>query len=212
MKAHLYEEREVIAEPTIRQFLIVQTEGARHVSRLVEHYSLPVILAVGYRVRPSRGTQLRRWATTQLEELLERIRDIRASERMFYQKITDIYAQCSADYDPDGEVTRRFYATVQNKLHWAIHGHTAAELIRDRARSEQPNMGLESWKNAPAGRIRKADVNVAKNYLDESELRELNRVVTMYLDCACCAHGIARHSLRSCRPFFLPARPSSFPF
>jgi hypothetical protein len=103
---------------------------------------------------------------------------------MFYQKITDIYAQCSVDYDPGAEVTKRFYRTVQNKLHWAIHGHTAAELIQERAHAAHPNMGLKTWKNAPSGKIRKADVNVAKNYLDEDELRELNRVVAMYLDFA----------------------------
>lgn len=207
----IFEDREVRPEATVKNFLTVQQEGERQVNRAVEHYSLPVILAVGYRVRSTRGTQFRRWATTQLEdllvkgfvlddarlkdgraigadayfdELLERIRDIRASERIFYQKITDIYAQCSVDYDSAADVTKRFYATVQNKLHWAIHGHTAAELIRDRAHAEQPNMGLKTWKNAPHGKIRKGDVNVAKNYLDEAELRELNRVVTMYLDFA----------------------------
>jgi len=205
--SNLYEEREIASEATIRQFLIVQPEGARQVSRLIDHYNLQAILAVGYRVRSLRGTQFRRWATTQLQELLvkgfvlddarlkegralgdeyfdellERIRDIRASERLFYQKITDIYAQCSIDYDKESEVTKRFYATVQNKLHWAIHHHTAAEIIQERARADKPNMGLMTWKNAPHGAIRRADVSVAKNYLTEDEIRELNRIVTMYL-------------------------------
>jgi hypothetical protein len=161
-------------------------------------------------VRSGQGTRFRQWATARLEEylvkgfvldderlkstahlgedyfeqLLERIRDIRASERRFYQKITDIYAKCSVDYDPSSEITQTFYATVQNKLHWAIHGRTAAELIHERADATKPNMGLTSWKGSPEGPIRKADVSVAKNYLDEQELRELNRVVTMYLDYA----------------------------
>lgn len=207
---NIYDERELAPEATIRKFRIVQREGARDVERLVDHYNLDMILAVGYRVRSLRGTQFRQWATTQLkelltkgfvldderlkagrtlgddhfEELLERIRDIRASERLFYQKITDLYAQCSEDYDPKADITQTFYATVQNKLHWAIHGHTAAEVIQERADADKPHMGLMIWKNAPAGRIRKADVSVAKNYLDQDELSELNRVVNMYLDYA----------------------------
>jgi hypothetical protein len=118
------------------------------------------------------------------DELLERIRDIRSSERVFYQKITDIYAQCSVDYDPDSGITHKFYATVQNKLHWAIHHHTAAELIVERADAAKPHMGLSTWKNAPEGKIRKTDVTVAKNYLNEGELKKLNRIVSMYLDYA----------------------------
>ena len=207
---NIYEEDELDPGATIRKFRIVRTEGDREVTRLLDHYALPAILAVGYRVRSSQGTRFRQWATAKLEEylvkgfvldderlkstanlgtdyfdeLIERIRDIRASERRFYQKITDIYAQCSVDYDPGSEITQTFYATVQNKLHWAIHGKTAAELIRHRADSTRPNMGLTSWRSSPSGTIRKADVSVAKNYLSEEEIRELNRVVTMYLDYA----------------------------
>jgi hypothetical protein len=206
----IYGDGELDPTATIRKFLIVQTEGTRRVRRMVDHYSLPAILAVGYRVRSFRGTQFRQWATTRLneylvkgfvldderlkagaslgadyfDELLERIRDIRASERRFYQKITDIYAQCSVDYDPKAEITQTFYATVQNKLHWAIHGHTAAELVYRRVDAGKPHLGLTTWKNAPAGRIRKSDVSVAKNFLTEEELRALNRIVTMYLDFA----------------------------
>lgn len=205
----IYEDRELDPGATIRKFRIVQTEGTRQVSRLVDHYSLDAILAVGYRVRSHRGTVFRQWATTRLsellakgftldderikaghtvggdyfDELLERIRDIRASERLFYQKITDIYTT-SIDYDPKAPLTQTFYATVQNKLHWAIHGQTAAELVRARADATSPNMGLATWKNAPRGPIRKGDVATAKNYLTEEELRELNRVVSMYLDFA----------------------------
>jgi hypothetical protein len=175
-----------------------------------QFYALDAIIAVGYRVNSYQATQFRIWATQVLkeyilkgfalddtrlkqglnwgkdyfDELLERIREIRASERRFYQKITDIYAQCSVDYDPKASVTLAFYATVQNKLHWAIHGHTAAELIKERASAEKPNMGLNTWKQAPSGKILKIDVSVAKNYLDEKELKNLNRIVTMYLDFA----------------------------
>jgi hypothetical protein len=200
---------EIDAAATIRKFRIVQTEGARQVARQVDHYNLDAILAVGYRVRSDRGTAFRQWATSRLsellvkgftmdderikagrtlgdgyfDELLERIRDIRASERMFYQKITDIYAT-SIDYDPGAGISQEFFAIVQNKLHWAIHGHTAAELVYKRADAAKPSMGLTTWKNAPHGRIRRADVTVAKNYLSEDEICELNRVVTMYLDYA----------------------------
>jgi len=203
---NVYEEGELIPEATIRKFRIVQLEGTRDVERLVDHYNLDAIIAVGYRIRSSRGTQFRQWATSTLkeylvkgfvmddqrlkegrnigadyfDELLERIRDIRASERRFYQKITDIYAT-AADYNPNAPVSKTFFATVQNKLHWAIHGHTAAELIKVRAHAEQPNMGLQSWKGQ---RVRKGDVTVAKNYLNEEELGNLNRIVTMYLDFA----------------------------
>ena len=205
----IYEDKEIAPETTIRKFRIVQAEGTRQVSRMVDHYSLEAILSVGYRVRSERGTAFRQWATARLsellvkgftidderlkagqtlgddyfDELLERIRDIRSSERMFYQKITDIYAT-SIDYDPRSGVTQTFFASVQNKLHWAIHGHTAAEIINQRADASTPNMGLATWKNAPHGLIRRADVTVAKNYLAEEEIRELNRVVTMYLDYA----------------------------
>jgi hypothetical protein len=207
---NVYQEGELPSEATIRKFLTVRTEGNRSVSRLVDHYSLPAILAIGYRVRSAQGTRFRQWATTRLdeylvkgfvmdderlksagdlgedyfEELLERIRGIRASERRFYQKITDIYAQCSVDYDPQAEITQTFYATVQNKMHWAVHGHTAAEVIRKRADATKRNMGLTTWKGSPARPIRRADVAVAKNYLNEKELGELNRIVGMYLDFA----------------------------
>lgn len=206
---NIYAEVELGSEATIRKFRIVQTEGSRQVERVVEHYSLDAILAVGYRVRSTRGTQFRQWATSTLseyltkgfvmdderlkegrsrgrdyfDELLERIRDIRASERRFYQKIADIYAT-SIDYEPNAAQTREFYATVQNKLHWAIHGRTAAEIIAERADASKPNMGLTTWKNAPGGPIRKGDVGIAKNYLNAEEIGALNRIVTMYLDYA----------------------------
>ncbi len=174
-------------------------------------YNLDAIISVGYRVNSAQATHFRIWATERLkeyiikgftmdderlknphnifgkdyfEEQLARIRDIRASERRFYQKITDIYAECSADYDARSELTKDFFATVQNKLHWAITHRTAAENIQSRADSSKPNMGLTSWKNAPAGAIRKTDVAIAKNYLDEREIEGLNRIVTMYLDYA----------------------------
>jgi hypothetical protein len=206
---NIYSEGELDPEATIRSFRIVQTEGTRQVARAIDHYNLDAILAVGYRVRSARGTAFRQWATARLsellvkgftldderlkegrslgadyfDELLERIRAIRASERMFYQKITDIYAT-SIDYDPVHPLSQTFFATVQNKLHFAIHGRTAAELIKGRADATQPHMGLTTWKNAPHGPIRKADVTVAKNYLSQPEITELNRVVTMYLDFA----------------------------
>jgi hypothetical protein len=173
-------------------------------------YNLDVIISIGYRVNSTRATQFRIWATKTLrefiikgfvldderlkngryfgkeyfDELLERIRDIRSSERRFYQKITDIYAQCSIDYDKDSDITQKFYATSQNKLHWAIHHHTAAELIVERVGSNKPNLGLTTWKNSPKGKIRKSDIMIAKNYLNENELKKLNRIVTMYLDYA----------------------------
>jgi hypothetical protein len=200
----IFDEGEVDGRATIKEFLIVGTEGSRQVTRRVDHYALPAIIALGYRVRSTAGTRFRQWATDRLaeyvvkgftmddarlksresadyfDELLERIRAIRASERRFYQKIADIYARCSVDYDGDAAITRTFYATVQNKLHFAIHGRTAAEVIRERADHTQPNMGLTTWKAGPSGPIRKADVTVAKNYLTEDELRELDRIVTMF--------------------------------
>ncbi len=207
--AHIYDEGELSTEATIRKFRIVQSEGKREVARLIDHYSLEAILAVGYRVRGERGTQFRQWATAQLQELLVkgfvmdddrlkegksigqdyfdelllRIRDIRASERRFYQKITDIYAT-SIDYDGKSDITQEFYATVQNKIHWATHGKTAAEVIKTRASSSKENMGLTTWKNSPSGPIRKQDVSVAKNYLNEAEMKALNLLVSAYLDFA----------------------------
>jgi len=203
---NIFEEAELEPEATIRNFLIVQKEGERDVERNIEHYNLDMILAVGYRVRSHRGTQFRRWATERLseylvkgfvmdddrlkegrnfgvdyfDELLERIRDIRASEKRFYRKITEIYS-LAVDYDPRAEISQQFFATVQNKLHWAITGQTAAELISERVDADKPNMGLTSWKGA---KVRKRDVGVAKNYLTEDEIRGLNRIVTMYLDYA----------------------------
>ena len=206
----IFKSGELEESSTIRKIRIVQKEGTRDVERETEFYNLDMIISVGYRVNSVRATQFRIWATKVLkeyiikgfaldderlkvgkqfgqnyfDELLERIRDIRSSERLFYQKITDIYSECSVDYNADSETTKTFYATVQNKLHWAIHGHTASELISSRADSSKPFMGLTSWKNAPKGRIRKSDVAIAKNYLDEKELRSLNRIVSMYLDYA----------------------------
>lgn len=202
----IYSDHELSPEATIRKFLIVRTEGSRRVERLIDFYSLEIILAVGYRVRSHRGMQFRRWATERLQEyivkgfvlddqrlkgeralgadyfdeLLERIRDIRASEKRFYQKVRDIYA-LSIDYDSQAENTQDFFAAVQNKLHWAITGHTAAELISQRADADRPNMGLTAWKGA---KVRQSDIIVAKNYLREDEIRQLNRLVTMWLDYA----------------------------
>ncbi len=199
-------EQELEADSVVKDSLTTAADGKRYRTL---YYNLDAILAVGYRVRSARGTAFRQWATARLsellvkgftldderlkegrsvggdyfEELLERIRAIRASERMFYQKITDIYAT-SIDYDPAHHISQTFFATVQNKLHFAIHGRTAAEVIKGRADAVQPHMGLTTWKNAPHGPIRKADVTVAKNYLSQPEIAELNRVVTMYLDFA----------------------------
>lgn len=206
---NIYETKELQDISTIRKFLIVQNEGGRDVEREVNFYNLDVIISVGYRVNSVEATHFRKWATTVLreyivkgfvlddellkngsrlgkdyfQELLERIRDIRASERRFYQKITDIYAT-ALDYDATAEVTQMFFKTVQNKMHYAIHGHTAAELIMERAGADKPNMGLSTWKRAPEGKVLKPDVSVAKNYLTEEELQSLNRIVTMYLDYA----------------------------
>lgn len=203
---NIYEAGELERKATVKEYLTVRQEGMRRVERHLDYYNLEAIIAVGYRIRSHRGTQFRRWATEQLkeflvkgfvmddqrlkegrnlgadyfDELLERIRDIRASEKRFYRKITDIY-KLSVDYAPASEITKEFFATVQNKLHWAIHGHTAAELITERADAGKVNMGLTSWKGA---KVRRADVTVAKNYLKENELKSLNRIVTMYLDYA----------------------------
>ena len=194
-------------DSVVKELLTTAADGKSYKTL---YYNLDMIISVGYRIKSAIATRFRQWATQRLreyivkgfvldderlksgkflrkeyfDELLERIRDIRASERLFYQKITDIYAQCSVDYDHDSEVTQEFYATVQNKLHWAIHGHTAAELIAGRVSALKPYMGLTTWKNSPKGRIRKTDVSIAKNYLSENELRQLNRFVTMYLDYA----------------------------
>jgi len=206
----IFKSEELDESSTIRKIRIVQDEGSRKVSRDIDYFSLDAIISVGYRVNSKEATQFRKWATKTLtefitkgfvldddrlkqgksfgkdyfDELLERIREIRASERRFYQKITDIYAECSIDYDSTSETSRIFYKTVQNKLHWAITGNTAAELISKRADSDKTNMGLTSWKNSPDGKIIKSDVHIAKNYLNEDEIDELNRIVTMYLDFA----------------------------
>ena len=200
----IFEDRELDPAATIRKFRIVQTEGNREVTRNVDHYNLDAILAVGYRVRSLRGTQFRIWATERLreylikgfamddarlkragggnyfEELLARIRDIRSSERVFWSKVLDIYAT-SIDYDPKADSSLLFFKTVQNKMHWAAHGHTAAEVIHLRADASQPNMGLTTWDG---GRPRKTDVSIAKNYLKQDEIEALNRIVTAYLEFA----------------------------
>lgn len=204
----IFAEGELLEAATCKEYLQVRSEGSREVTRKLRHYRLEAILAVGYRVRSHRGTQFRQWATARLseylvkgftldderlknppgrgqkdyfDELLERIRDIRASERRFYQKVLDIYAT-SVDYTPDAEASHRFFATVQNKMHWAAHGHTAAEIIHERADAGQPHMGLTTTR--PGGLVRKDDVAVAKNYLTESELKVLNRIVNLYLEFA----------------------------
>ena len=213
----IYEDSELEPEATIKKYLIVQKEGLREVSRNVDHYNLQAIIAVGFKVNNERAVQFRKWANTivkdytiqgwvmdderlknggtvltekYFEHLLERIREIRLSERKFYQKITDIYAT-ALDYDKTSKTTKQFFSNVQNKLHWAIHHHTAAELIMERADSEKPHMGLTSWDNYPEGKIQKYDVSIAKNYLAEDELQALRRIVTMYLDYA--EHQAERH-------------------
>ncbi len=206
---NIYVSGELKKEPTIRNFRIVQNEGSRQVSRGMDFYNLDAIISVGYRINSVRATQFRQWATSVLrtfavqgyvldkrrlengqifdeeyfEHLLDEIREIRASERKFYQKITDIYST-AVDYSADAVTTKEFFATVQNKLHFAIHGHTAAEIIMERANHEKEHMGLTTWKNAPKGKIVKADVSVAKNYLSQNELTDLNQIVSMYLDYA----------------------------
>lgn len=205
----IYDDGEILADATCKDFLQVRTEGTRQVQRNLKHYNLDAILAVGYRVRSPRGTAFRQWATARLsellvkgftldderikagrtigadyfDELLARVRDIRASERLFYQKITDIYAT-SIDYDASAELTQLFFQTVQNKMHWAAHGHTAAEVVRQRADASKSNMGLTTWKNAPAGPVRKQDIAIAKNYLTPAEIESLNLIVSAYLDFA----------------------------
>lgn len=206
----IYASGELAPEATLRKIWRVQIEGNREVRREIEFYNLDAIISVGYRVNSAQATQFRIWATQTLrefvikgfvldderlklnkrfgkdyfDELLERIREIRASERRFYLKITDIYEQCSIDYDKTADITQTFFKTVQNKLHWAVTGKTAAEIIAERADATKPTMGLTTWKNAPEGKILKTDVSIAKNYLIEQEIKELERIVTMYLDYA----------------------------
>ena len=207
---NIYEENELTRDATISKMETVQQEGERQVKRMVEFYNLDAIIAVGYRVNSKKATRFRQWATKTLkeyiqkgfvlndemmkngrpfgkdyfDELLERIREIRASERRAYQKIADVFEQCSYDYDKNSETTKAFYAFVQNKLHYAVTGKTAAELISKRATLDSPTMGLTTWKGAPDGKILKSDTLVAKNYLNQKELSRLNRLVTMFIDYA----------------------------
>ena len=208
--SNIYEELELVKDSTCSILEQVQKEGNRNVKRSVEFYNLDAIIAVGYRVNSKKATKFRQWATKTLreyitkgfvlnekllkngkqfgqdyfDELLEKIREIRASERRAYQKITDIFEQCSCDYDKDSEITKNFYAFVQNKLHFAVSGNTAAEIVYNRADSQKEHMGLTSWKNSPNGKIYKSDVTIAKNYLNEKEITRLNRLVTMFIDYA----------------------------
>ena len=205
----IYSDSELEEDSTIRNFRIVQIEGSRQVTRNTKHYNLQMIIAVGFKVNNERAVQFRKWANSivkeytikgwvmdderlkrgtyltekYFDEQLERIREIRASERKFYQKITDLYAT-AIDYDKNAAATRRFYATVQNKMHYAVHGHTAAELIVERADHTKEHMGLTTWADAPDGKIKKSDVTAAKNYLSQDEMKQLNRMVTAYLDFA----------------------------
>lgn len=207
---NIYEENELTRDATISKMETVQQEGERQVKRMVDFYNLDAIIAVGYRVNSKKATRFRQWATKTLkeyiqkgfvlndemmkngrpfgrdyfDELLERIREIRASERRAYQKIADVFEQCSYDYDKNSETTKAFYAFVQNKLHYAVTGKTAAELISQRATLDSPTMGLTTWKGAPDGKILKSDTLVAKNYLNQKELSRLNRLVTMFIDYA----------------------------
>ena len=207
--SNVYSNNELNKEATVRNFRTVQVEGKREVSRELDFYNLDAIISVGYRVNSSKATQFRIWATQTLKEyivkgfvlddnrlkqgqtlfgkdyfreLLQRVRSIRASERRIYQQITDIFAECSIDYDKNSETTKLFFATVQNKFHFAISGNTAAEIIFKKADSTKENMGLTTWKNAPEGRVLKQDVIVAKNYLQETEIKQLERTVTGYFD------------------------------
>ncbi|MDD3563517.1 MAG: virulence RhuM family protein [Candidatus Cloacimonetes bacterium] len=201
---NIYREGELIPERTIKDFLIVQNEGDRDVQRQVTHYNLDMIISVGYRIKSTVATHFRIWATERLreylikgftmndellkqagggsyfDELLSRIRDIRSSEKVFWRKVLDIYAT-SIDYNPKAEVSREFFKVIQNKMHWASHGHTAAEIIYQRANADKPYMGLTNW---PGSKLRKADTEIAKNYLNPEELDILNRIVSMYLDFA----------------------------
>lgn len=206
---NIYKEEELSRNSTCAKIALVQTEGSRQVKRNVDFYNLDAIISVGYRVNSHQATKFRIWATGVLKEymikgfvldderlkqgeavfgkdyfkeLLERVRSIRASERRIWQQITDIFAECSIDYDKKSEVTKRFYATVQNKFHYAITGKTAAEIIYNSADSQKENMGLSTWKNSPDGRILKSDVTVAKNYLEEKQIRQLERAVSGYFD------------------------------
>ena len=205
----IYKCGELEKDSTTRKFRVVQKEGSRMVNRDIEHYNLDAVISVGYRVNSIRATQFRRWATQVLkkytitgyvidrkrmengsfigedyfEHLLEEIREIRLSERRFYQKITDIYAT-SVDYDKNSPLTKKFFATVQNKMHYAVTGLTAAELIKDRVSADKPNMGLTAWENSPSGKILKSDVSVAKNVLTKEELTALGRIVSAFLDLA----------------------------
>ena len=207
---NIYEEGELERDSTISKMETVQQEGERQVRRTVDHYNLDAIIAVGYRVNSKKATRFRQWATKTLreyiqkgfvindemmkngrqfgrdyfDELLERIREIRASERRAYQKIADVFEQCSYDYDKNSETTKAFYSFVQNKLHYAVTGKTAAELISERATLDSPTMGLTTWKSAPDGKILKSDTLIAKNYLNEKEVTRLNRLVTMFIDYA----------------------------
>ena len=206
---NIYSEAELIENSTTKEFLVVRLEGSREVKRSIKYYNLDAIIAVGYRVNSKKATAFRQWATRVLrdftlrgylidkkrmengafldedyfERLLDEIREIRLSERRFYQKLTDIYAT-SIDYDKESPMTNVFFKKVQNKLHFAVHGHTAAELIYNRADAGKPNMGLTSWVNAPDGKILKYDVSIGKNYLNQDELEDLGRVVNAYLDLA----------------------------
>jgi hypothetical protein len=205
----IFSDNELEPAATVKQYLIVQTEGSRQVQRTVEHYNLQAIIAVGFKIENERAVQFRKWAnqivkdyTIQgwtmdserlkqggiltdefFERQLEKIREIRLSERKFYQKITDIYAT-ALDYDPSATATKRFFAAVQNKMHYAVHGQTAAEVIVDRANHQKENMGLTSWEAAPNGKIQRYDVSIAKNYLSDAELGQMQRIVTAYLDMA----------------------------
>ena len=207
--ANIYAEGELSQPATVSKMEIVQTEGTRQVTRLIDFYNLDAVISVGYRVNSRRATQFRIWATGILKEfikkgfvldderlkqgesvfgkdyfreLLERVRSIRASERRIWQQITDIFAECSIDYDKDSPVTQEFYATVQNKFHYAITGQTAAEIVYSKADSSKEHMGLATWKNSPDGRILKSDVTIAKNYLDEKQIRRLERAVSGFFD------------------------------
>lgn len=206
---NIYADRELDETATVEEFSVVQTEGTRRVSRKTKFYNLDAIISVGYRVNSKRATHFRIWATGVLKEymtkgfaldderlkqgktafgkdyfreLLERVRSIRASERRIWQQVTDIFAECSIDYDKDSDITHTFYAMVQNKFHYAITGQTAAEIVYSHADHAKDHMGLETWKNAPDGRILKSDVSIAKNYLDAKQIRQLERAVTGYFD------------------------------